>query len=332
MTLLSLFKNTNNNNPHTLIWGADDFLNDYLVRSYAKEDRFKDLEHVTVDCESDGLDELIASLTESSLFSEQKFIVVKNPFFLTAKVSKKLQKQIDDLQKIFENLADLEDVVVIVASYEKIDRRKKLTKTVLKQFNVVEPQIRPYEVASTTKALIKDEGYIITQSALQLLIERSDQVIDTILSNYQKLKMVATDNKITEKSVMQNVDLSLAQNIFAILESALDKNYREAVERLDNQLREGTNPIQLLAVFENQLELILVVKILAQRGRSEPQIVKELGVHPYRVKLALRNRLKIDKLENLLRDAIDLEFKYKNGTYREDNFLKLFILNTRGAS
>ena len=327
MTLLSLFKNTNNNNPHTLIWGADDFLNDYLVRSYAKEDRFKDLEHVTVDCESDGLDELIASLTESSLFSEQKFIVVKNPFFLTAKVSKKLQKQIDDLQKIFENLADLEDVVVIVASYEKIDRRKKLTTTVLKQFNVVEPQIRPYEVASTTKALIKDEGYIITQSALQLLIERSDQVIDTILSNYQKLKMVATDNKITEKSVMQNVDLSLAQNIFAILESALDKNYREAVERLDNQLREGTNPIQLLAVFENQLELILVVKILAQRGRSEPQIVKELGVHPYRVKLALRNRLKIDKLENLLRDAIDLEFKYKNGTYREDNFLKLFILN-----
>lgn len=327
MTLLSLFKNTNNNNPHTLIWGADDFLNDYLVRSYAKEDRFKDLEHVTVDCESDGLNELIASLTESSLFSEQKFIVVKNPFFLTAKVSKKLQKQIDDLQKIFENLADLEDVVVIVASYEKIDRRKKLTKTVLKQFNVVEPQIRPYEVASTTKALIKDEGYIITQSALQLLIERSDQVIDTILSNYQKLKMVATDNKITEKSVMQNVDLSLAQNIFAILESALDKNYREAVERLDNQLREGTNPIQLLAVFENQLELILVVKILAQRGRSEPQIVKELGVHPYRVKLALRNRLKIDKLENLLRDAIDLEFKYKNGTYREDNFLKLFILN-----
>lgn len=327
MTLLSLFKNTNNNNPHTLIWGADDFLNDYLVRSYAKEDRFKDLEHVTVDCESDGLDELIASLTESSLFSEQKFIVVKNPFFLTAKVSKKLQKQIDDLQKIFENLADLEDVVVIVASYEKIDRRKKLTKTVLKQFNVVEPQIRPYKVASTTKALIKDEGYIITQSALQLLIERSDQVIDTILSNYQKLKMVATDNKITEKSVMQNVDLSLAQNIFAILESALDKNYREAVERLDNQLREGTNPIQLLAVFENQLELILVVKILAQRGRSEPQIVKELGVHPYRVKLALRNRLKIDKLENLLRDAIDLEFKYKNGTYREDNFLKLFILN-----
>ncbi|QQP27856.1 DNA polymerase III subunit delta [Lactobacillus ultunensis] len=327
MTLLSLFKNTNNNNPHTLIWSEDDFLNDYLAKSYAHEEQFKDLEHVIVDCESDGLDELIASLTESSLFSEQKLIMVKNPFFLTAKVPKKFQKQVNDLQKIFENLQELEDVVVIVASYDKIDRRKKLTKTVLKEFNVVEPKIRSYEVGAITKAIIKDEGYTITQSALQLLIERSDQVMDTILSNYQKLKMAAPDNKITERSVMQNVDLSLAQNIFAILESALSKNYQEAIDRLNNQLREGTSPIQLLAVFENQLELILVVKILAKRGRSEPQIVKELGVHPYRVKLALKNRLAIGKLEQLLRDAINLEYNYKNGNYHEDNFLQLFVLN-----
>lgn len=327
MTLLSLFKNTNNANPHTLICGGDDYLNDYLANSYIKEAQFKDLEHVSVDCENDGLDELIASLTESSLFSENKLILVKNPFFLTAKVPKKFDKQIKDLQKIFANLTESEDIVVIVASYDKIDRRKKLTKTVLKQFNVIEPAIRSYEVGAIVKSLIKAEGYTITQSALQLLIERSDQVIDTILSNYQKLKMIAIDNKITEKAVMQNVDMSLAQNIFAILESALNQNYRQAVERVDNQLREGTNPIQLLAVFESQLELILVVKILAKRGRNEMQIVKELGVHPYRVKLALKNRLTIPKLEQLLQKAIQLEFNYKNGTYREDNFLKLFILS-----
>ncbi len=82
MTLLSLFKNTNrNDNLHALVWGEDDFLNDYLVNSYAKEEQFKDYEHIVVDCESDGLDELIADLTESSLFSEQKLIVIKNPFF-----------------------------------------------------------------------------------------------------------------------------------------------------------------------------------------------------------------------------------------------------------
>lgn len=327
MSLLSIFKNTNNNNPNTLVLGQDDFLNDYLIRSYVTDEKFRGLDHVTVDCESDGLDELAASLTESSLFSSQKIITVKNPFFLTAKVAKKYKKQIDKLQNIFSHIQEIEDVVVIEASYEKIDRRKKLTKTILANFNVVEPQIKPYEIIATTKAIIKTDGYTISQSALQLLVERSDQVIDTILSNYNKLKIIANDKKITEKSVAQNIDLSLAQNVFSILDSALKGDYGIAIKRLEDQLREGSNPIQLIAVFENQLELLLVVKILAKRERTETQIVKELGVHPYRVKLAIQSKISISKLKELLKEAIEMDYKYKNGTYREDNFLKMFILN-----
>ncbi|WEV71552.1 DNA polymerase III subunit delta [Lactobacillus sp. ESL0785] len=327
MTLLSLFKNTNSSNLQTLILGEDSFFNDYIARSYTREPRFKNFDHVIVDCESDGLDDLIANLTESSLFSQQKIITVKNPFFLTAKVPKKYQKQLEQLQRIFVNINQLEDIVILVASYAKVDRRKKLTKTVLNQFNVVETAIRPYEVGSITKALIAAEGYQISQTGLQLLLQRSDQVLDTILSNFNKLKMIAADGKITEAEIERNIDLSLAQNVFAILEAALKHNYQEAIERLDNQLREGSNPVQLLAVFANQLELILAVKILQQRGRSEAQIVKELGVHPYRVKLALGNRMPIAKLVSLLKDAIELDYNYKNGQYHEDNFLKLFILN-----
>ncbi|TSO26197.1 DNA polymerase III subunit delta [Lactobacillus sp. LL6] len=326
MTLLSLFKNSDFKNPQTLIWSDDDFVNDYLARSYAAENKFKDLDKVTVDCESDGLDELIADLTESSLFSKQKLIIVKNPFFLTAKVAQKFQKQIKQLEEIFLHINEIEDIVILIASYDKIDRRKKLTKSIISNFNVVEPKIKSYEVGAITKSIIKEEGYTISQSALQLLIERSDQVMNTILSNYIKLKMASEDNRITEKAVIQNVDLSLAQNIFAILDSAINKKYSEALNRLEDQLHEGINPIQLIAVFENQLELVLVAKILAKRNRTETQIVKELGVHPYRVKLALQNRLSIEKLEELLKEAIKLDYNYKNGTYTEDNFLKMFIL------
>lgn len=327
MTLLSLFKNTKQKSPQTLIWSEDDFLNDYLAKSYVRDDKFKGLDRVTVDCENDGLDELIADLTESSLFSSQKLILVKNPFFLTAKVAQKYKKQVKELENIFNHSDELDDIVVIVASYEKIDRRKKITKTIMANFNVVEPKIKSYEVGAVLKSIIQEEGYTISQSALQLLVERSDQVMDTALNNYAKLKMVAVDNKITEKAVLQNIDLSLAQNIFAILSAAINKNYKEAVDRLEDQLREGVNAIQLLAVFENQIELILVVKILAKRNRTESQIVKELGVHPYRVKLALKNRLSIPKLQSLLEEAIKLDYNYKNGTYTENNFLKMYVLN-----
>ena len=327
MTLLSLFKNSNNSNAQTLILGSDSFLNDYIARSYIYEESFQELEKVSVDCESDTLDDLIAELTESSLFSQQKVITIKNPFFLTAKVPQKAKKQLDQLQQIFDHIDQLDNKLVIVASYEKLDRRKKLTKTILKKFNVVDTEIKSYEVKKMTKAIISAEGYQITEMALQLLLERSDQVLDTVLSNFNKLKMAATENKIDETLVRKNVDLSFAQNVFAVLEAALKHNYREAIARLDNQLREGSNPIQLLAVFENQLELILVAKTLYERGRNETEIVKELGVHPYRVKLALNNKISTNKLASLLEQAIKLDYNYKNGQYRENNFLKLFVLS-----
>ena len=327
MTLLSLFKNSSNSNAQTLILGSDGFLNDYIARSYIYEESFQELEKVSIDCESDSLDDLIAELTESSLFSQQKVITIKNPFFLTAKVPQKAKKQLDQLQQIFDHIDQLDNKLVIVASYEKLDRRKKLTKTILKKFNVVDTEVKSYEVKKVTKALISAEGYQITEMALQLLLERSDQVLDTVLSNFNKLKMAATENKIDETLVRKNVDLSFAQNVFAVLEAALKHNYREAIARLDNQLREGSNPIQLLAVFENQLELILVAKTLYERGRNETEIVKELGVHPYRVKLALNNKISTNKLASLLEQAIKLDYNYKNGQYRENNFLKLFVLS-----
>lgn len=327
MSLISIFKNTNNNNSQTLVVGADAFLNDYLVRSYVKEKNFSQMDHISVDCEADGLDELIANLTESSLFSNQKVITVKNPFFLTSKSIKKWDRQIKQLQDIFSHVQELDNVVVLQADYEKIDRRKKISKIIASNFNIVEPKFKPYEIAAITKAIINTEGYQISQTALHLLIERSDQVIDTILSNYLKLKTIAASRKITEKMVNQNVDLSLAQNIFAILESALNNNYQEALIRLRDQLRQGTNPIQLLAVFENQLEFILVVKTLLKRGRLQNQIVKELGVHPYRVKLAAQNRLNILKLKELLMKAIKLDYNYKKGTVQDEKFVELFILS-----
>ena len=254
MTLISLFKQTNPKNANLLIQGPDSFFNDYLVRNYLNQKSFSELDQVIVDCLEDGLDELMATLTESSLFSNQKVVVVKNPFFLMAKVPQKFKKQVEKLTKIIEHLSDLEDVVVFVANYEKIDRRKKISKLLLEHVNVVETTFKPYEVSGIIKAISKEEGYQITNMALQILIQRSDQVLDVSLSNYVKLKnIVGEDKRITETLINENIDRSLSENIFEILTAAFDKKYQEATQRLEDHLREGASAIQLLAIFELSL-------------------------------------------------------------------------------
>lgn len=327
MTLISLFKQTNPKNANLLIQGPDSFFNDYLVRNYLNQKKFSGLDQVIVDCLEDGLDELMATLTESSLFSSQKMVVVKNPFFLMAKVPQKYKKQIEKLTKIIEHLDDLEDIVIFVANYEKIDRRKKVSKFLLEHVNVVETSLKPYEVSGVIKAISKEEGYQITNMALQILMQRSDQVLDAALSNYLKLKnIVGEDKKITETLINENIDRSLSENIFEILTAAFNKNYQEATQRLDDHLREGASAIQLLAIFESQIEFLTCVKVLQNLRWSKDQITKELKVNPYRVKLAMENKVSLNKLASLLKQAIELDFRYKNGTYHGDEFLKLFLL------
>ncbi|WP_297820485.1 DNA polymerase III subunit delta [uncultured Lactobacillus sp.] len=328
MNILSLFKQSNPKTTQTLVFGEDAFLNEYLARKFVNQEKFKDFEHLTIDCAEDGLDELMANLTESSLFDRQKIILAKNPFFLTTKVAAKYKKDIEKLQVIIQHLDELENIVVFIASYESIDRRKKISKELMSQVNVVETKLKPYEISGFLKALIKDEGYTITNQALQMLIQRSDQVLDSALSNYLKLKNIcADDGKITESLIDRNIDRSLSENIFEILTSAFKGDYNQASKRLDDHLREGNNAIQLLAVFQNQLEFLLVVKVLQNRRWSQDQIVRELKANPYRIKFAMQNSVRLAKLKSLINQAIELDYGYKNGIYHSEEFLKLFLLS-----
>lgn len=326
MILTSLFKQTHPEKNNLLIEGPDSFLNEYIVENYAKQGKFDSYEKITIDCNEEGLDELIASLMESSLFSQQKLVIVKNPFFLTSKVPIKYKKQIVQLTPILQNLDKLDDTVVFIANYEKIDRRKKLSKSILKQVNVVTTKIKPYENIVYLKNIAKQEGYQFTKSALLMLEQRTDQVLDSMLSNYLKLKNICDDHKITETMIEHNVEQSLSENIFEILTNAFNGDKLNAIMRLKNHLREGISIVQLIAVFESQLEFLLAVKILQERRWNREQIVKELGANPYRVKFALEKRVKVENLKKLVREIIALDYSYKNGTYHESEFLEMFIL------
>ncbi|MDO4912176.1 MAG: DNA polymerase III subunit delta [Lactobacillus sp.] len=323
MSLLDIFKVTNNDATPILVSGPDQFLNDYLISSYTAT---LDLEKETLDCQNGDLNELIATLSEASLFAVQKIVIIKNPLFLTSKSGQIPKRQLEQLEKIFEHVAELTDYVIINASYEKLDKRKKLTKLVLDNFKVVETAIKPYEVGDYFKKIVAEEKYHISPKGFEMLLSRSDQVMEYLLSNYLKLKDITDSHDLSDELIDQNIDLSLAQNVFAILEAAYSRKFKEAELRLDDQIRYGSNPIQLVAVFESQLELIMLTKLLAEKGYREADIAKEIGVHPYRIKLANRIRLNFRQVKKLYREVVELEYGYKNGTYQEDTYLKLFLL------
>ena len=79
MTLISLFKKSNKDKNHLLIYGTNDLLNNYIMTDFVKQKQFSNYDLIYVDVLESGIDGLIATISESSLFSLQRLIIVKNP-------------------------------------------------------------------------------------------------------------------------------------------------------------------------------------------------------------------------------------------------------------
>lgn len=313
--------------PRVVVFlGPYALINDYLAKEYARQDQFKDCDQQVLDCQEEGLGELLAALTESSLFSAQKVLLIKNPFFLTSKVPVAEKKNVQKLQTVFAHLQELDDTLIFEADYDKLDQRKKLTKLLKQGAEIVDLRLKPYQTGDFLRELAKLEGYSFEPGAFKLLLERSDQVLETTLANYKTLKAMTEGQTISRAEVNEHIDLSLAQNVFAILEDDLHYNYQAALHRLDDQLRQGQTAVGLLSVFASQLEMLVTIKTLAKRGRSPEQITQDLGIHPYRVKLALRNRYSLAKLRQMLLEVIELDYGYKTGRYQSPLFLQNFLL------
>ncbi len=92
-----------------------------------------------------------------------------------------------------------------------------------RSFNTVSTAVKSYESGRVMQALVKAEGYRFAGGALDLLMERSDQVLDAALGNYNKLKAISDGQEISWDLVDRNIDLSLDQNVFCYSRGCLKR-------------------------------------------------------------------------------------------------------------
>ena len=91
----------------------------------------------------------------------------------------------------------------------------------------------------------------------------------------------------------------------------------------------GEEPIKIIIMLANQFRLIYQTRNLYKKGYSEKDISNLLGIHPYRIKLAINkgNQFQDETLLIYLKRLSDLDMDIKNGKIEKELGLELFILN-----
>lgn len=267
-------------------------------------------------------------------FGDYRLVFIENPYFLTAeRKTNGLDHDIDSLLKYLEQPSPT-TIVVFIANVEKLDERKKVTKVIKKQAEIID--VNPMgerEVRQYVEQTIQSEGYEIRPEAFDLLLQLTDLNLSKVMGELQKLFLYASDSKIISlTAVKELVPKSLEHNVFDLTNDVLSGNGEKAIQLYEDLLLQGEETIKLNAILLNQIRLFLQTKILAKLGYQQANIAETLKIHPYRVKLALQQvrRFELDRLESIYDELVENDFRMKTGKMEKELLFELFILKLSG--
>ena len=226
------------------------------------------------------IERAIEDLDTCNFFEQEKIVVCEQAFFLsTEKKRGAIEHNLESLEKYVTHPNPDNRLVLVTDS---LDKRKKIVSLCLAHTTLLEGEVSFQEYIR--KHL---DGYIIDKDTLTFFTEYCGVDSGKLLMEWEKLKLYCLDTKkITISDIKKVVSKNVDDNIFTFIDDLLSGKKKEAFEIYQDLLLHGEQVASILSKLANKIRLFYQVKILLKMGKSDQEIAKTLGVHPYPVKLA----------------------------------------------
>lgn len=300
-----------------------------VINQYLKGER-DEFNYVKFDLYETPISNAIEEALTLPFLSDKKVVHIKNAYLFTGeKVTNNINQNVDQLIDFIEQY-DGETLVVLDVFNEKLDERKKLVKTVKKnaRLNKIE-QMTEQEMKQWIKSYLNEQYKDIKEDALVTFIELTGIQFNIIKAELDKLILFIGDEAVINKQDVKDiVSRSLEQNVFLLTEYIQKGKKEHSINLLKDLINMKEEPIKLLALITSNYRLYYQCKILANKHYSEQQIAKTIGVHPYRVKLALRmvRNLSLERLLSTINLCAETDYDLKSSYMDKVLILELFIL------
>ncbi len=298
-------------------------LNEYTNAIVEHKDEFN---YSVFDFEETPLVDIIDALQSPSFGSDKKVVICKNPYFI--KDEKLKLPFTNDLKKLEEYLMnpnpDSEFILICPKKYYL--PKSKFINTFLK-YGQVENLLFEDEndFHNYGNHLIKSAHIQIDQQAAAILFERC--LNDVCKLEREIAKLALYNEPIDAKLIQKFVSKPLEDDVFELSNALLSKNHKKIMQVYNDLKLLKVEPIYLISLLANQFRLMLQSSILKKANYLDDQIATTLNVHPYRVKLALKNsrNYSLNAIKNILINLSDLDAKIKTGELDRYVDFELFL-------
>lgn len=308
-----------------LLYGS----NNYLINQKVEEIN-KNIDKMSINnysLEDTLLENIIEDASMNDLFNLNKTIIVNNAYIFNATTNKKQKEQNIDILFNYLSNPNPNTTIIFITNNQKLDERKKITKLLKDKYKVIEFN-KDTNVKDQVKLLLKD--YNITPNLIDLFIDRVGNDLYILENEIEKLKLYKDNNTITIEDITNLTNKNINTDIFNLIEHIINKDSKNAYIEYQ-EIVKVEEPIKIIIMLANQFRIIYQAKELYKKGYTENDISSYIGIHPYRIKLALSKSRNYDSelILNYLYELANMDLQIKKGLIDPSVALELFIINIK---
>jgi DNA polymerase-3 subunit delta len=279
-----------------------------LVRSHARAAGCAERQVLEAGARDFNWQELLDSAAEMSLFAERKLIELRIPSGKPgAEGSKALCEYLER--------SGSEDVLLVVAG--KVDKQSRSSKW-FKALDGAGVTVLVWPVNSRDlprwmEQRLNAAGLAIDREALQLLCERVEGNLLAAVQEIEKLKLLASDGRVTVDTVTTAVSDNARYDVFGMTDSALQGDAAHSLRMLQGLRAEGTEAAVVLWSLARELRTLYAVRSDSDAGGNVQRALGAQRVWKSRIPLmqAALSRHDRDSLAALLERAGEVDGSIK---------------------
>lgn len=320
--------------PVYLLLGEESYLMDLLLKAFKEElmdEEDAALNVAVMDSKEVSIQTAVQEANSMPFFGDRKIVLVTDAYFLTSKLLKNGPDHHPEALMDYLKDPSPSTIFVLAAPYAKLDNRKKLTKTLMKQAAVVD--CSPLSNRDREQFVLreaKERNLPLTANLYEKIIYRVGPELDLLMKELDKLTLAYQAGlPLTKELIEDLVPLSKETVIFDLIDALNLKDSHRAMEIYQNLMSQNEDPIAILALLLSQYSLFLKVKYMKQAGLREYDIVGRLSVHEYRIKLAYRavDRFQLERLEEIFLRLLQSNYLAKTGQRAAASLVEWLIID-----
>lgn len=267
-------------------------------------------------------DNLNVELASYSLFSERKFVIIRNARKMTA-----------DCWSVIENYIESpSELTTLIIEDEKFDGRNKTVKLLQKQSVAVDfPRMFERDIKQWLRSYTGKQGYSFSNEALEYLMSSTGPSLWNYVQEFEKIRLFTGENKnIDIDDLVSITQATRSFSIFEFTEALFDSDSTRIFELLNKIFIYNESVPGVIVMIARHLNTLLKIKLYSDQNLSSNEFDVKTGLIrlPFNIRPKYKKQaaqFSVKEIKQLFEALLDADTKLKTGRQQDKMILTLLI-------